>query len=117
MKWSDDDLARLVTPAAVPRAFDVSSSLDCPKCGQEIHEKFGSYPWQVDLKKPFKLTCPVEGTVYPSGYNFLRVSQLSSMAGLMDKAGYDIFALPRMRRLYDGVLDVINIRCFTPALG
>lgn len=65
LAWEDADLARLVTPAAVPRAFDVGASIGCPKCGKTIHEKFGTYPWLVDLKKPFRLTCPVDGSVYP----------------------------------------------------
>lgn len=84
LKWSDEDLARLVTPASVPRAFDVSSSLGCPQCGQKIHEKFGTYPWLVDLKKPFKLTCPVDGSVYPTNdyETYLR-------SGFQEKKGWD----------------------------
>lgn len=65
LDWSDEALSLLVTPANVPRAFDVSAGGGCPHCGKEIY-KFGTYPWKVDLKKPFKLTCPVDGTVYPS---------------------------------------------------
>ena len=84
LKWTDADLARLLAPASVPRAFDVGASVGCPKCGQEIHEKFGTYPWKVDLRKPFKLTCPVDGSVYPdndyAGY-------LAS--GFKEKPGWD----------------------------
>lgn len=65
LEWSDADLAGMVTPGAVPRAFDVSAGGGCPHCGQEIY-KFGTYPWIIDPKKPFKLTCPVDGTIYPS---------------------------------------------------
>ena len=65
LSWSDADLRTLLTPASVPRAFDVGSSIGCPKCGLTIHEKFGTYSWLVDLRKPFKLTCPVDGSVYP----------------------------------------------------
>src|SRR5688572_30838920 len=42
LAWEDEDLARLVTPASVPRAFDVSAQKGCPKCGNEIHERFGT---------------------------------------------------------------------------
>jgi len=65
LEWSDEDLNRLITPASVPRAFDVGT-IGCPKCGRQLYEKFGTYPWVCDLKKPFKVTCPVDGTVYPT---------------------------------------------------
>lgn len=63
---TDEEISALVTPATVPRAFDVGASVGCPRCGKTIHEKFGAYPWIVDLKKPFKLVCPVDNSVYPT---------------------------------------------------
>ncbi len=63
--WDDDALRKLVPTADVPRAFNVGTA-GCPKCGKEIYEKGGTYPWIIDPKKPFKVTCPVDGTTYPS---------------------------------------------------
>lgn len=65
LDWSDQELLALITPASVPRAFDVGT-VGCPKCGRQLYEKYGAYPWICDLKKPFKVTCPVDGTVYPT---------------------------------------------------
>lgn len=65
LEWSDEALLALITPASVPRAFDVGT-VGCPKCGRQLYEKFGTYPWICDLKKPFKVTCPVDGSVYPT---------------------------------------------------
>lgn len=81
---TDEAIAALITPASVPRAFDVSSSAGCPKCGAEIHRKFGVYPWLVDPEKPFKLTCPVDGSVYPSNdyETYFR-------SGFKEKRGWD----------------------------
>ena len=65
MAWSDADLRALATTADVPRAFNVGTA-GCPKCGQKIYAKCGTYPWIIDPKKPFQVTCPVDGTTYPS---------------------------------------------------
>ena len=63
--WDDAELAALIAPARVPRAFDVSA-VGCPVCGNQITEKFGGYAWIVDPKRPFKVKCPVDGTVFPT---------------------------------------------------
>jgi len=63
--WKDEDLVALITDSRVPRAFDVTSG-GCPVCGNKAHEKFGTYPWIVDPKAPFKIKCPVDGTVFPT---------------------------------------------------
>ena len=63
--WDDAELCALIAPASVPRAFDVSA-VGCPKCGNQIMEKFGLYAWIVDPAKPFKIECPVDGTVFPT---------------------------------------------------
>ncbi|MCF6285293.1 MAG: heparinase II/III family protein [Candidatus Hydrogenedentes bacterium] len=65
MAWEDDDLRGLVPTADVTRAFNVGTA-GCPQCGKEIYAKGGTYPWIIDLKKPFKVTCPVDGSTYPS---------------------------------------------------
>ncbi len=65
LEWSDADLRGLVPTADVPRAFNVGT-VGCPKCGKEIYAKGGTYPWIIDLKKPFTVTCPVDGSTYPS---------------------------------------------------
>src|SRR5438094_2668538 len=65
VNWKDEDLAFLLTPPDVPRAFAVSAS-GCPVCGNKIKEKGGDYAWIIDPRQPFKIKCPVDGTVFPS---------------------------------------------------
>ncbi|MES2461169.1 MAG: heparinase II/III family protein [Armatimonadota bacterium] len=88
LDWSDADLRTLITPASVPRAFDVGASVGCPKCGLKIHEKFGTYPWLVDLRKPFKLTCPVDGSVYPDNDYVVDGPQKASAGAKVIDNGY-----------------------------
>lgn len=83
LEFPDADLLSLLAPASVPRAFDLNSSKGCPKCGKAIY-KFGTYPWIIDPKKPFKIKCPVDGSVYPSNdYDAYYRS------GFQDKVGWD----------------------------
>jgi hypothetical protein len=64
--WTDEDLRFLLTSADVPRAFAVNAK-GCPQCGGKIIEKSGSdYGWIIDPKRPFKIKCPVDGSVYPT---------------------------------------------------
>jgi oligo-alginate lyase len=65
MAWDDQALRNLVPTADVTRAFNVGTA-GCPSCGQDIYEKGGTYPWIIDPKTPFKVTCPVDGNTYPS---------------------------------------------------
>lgn len=62
--WSDQDVRRLIPSAKVPRAFNEGTE-GCPKCGKAIYEKAGTYPWIIDPRIPFKVKCPVDGSVYP----------------------------------------------------
>jgi len=64
--WTDEDLRFLLTSSDVPRAFAVNAN-GCPQCGGKIIEKSGSdYGWIIDPKRPFKIKCPVDGSVYPT---------------------------------------------------
>mgnify|MGYP003643957383 CR=1 FL=1 len=75
--WEDDALRAIIPTADVPRAFNVGTA-GCPKCGQEIYAKGGTYPWIIDPKIPFKVKCPVDGSVYPSNdYNGYYNSELN----------------------------------------
>ncbi|MBX3177263.1 MAG: heparinase II/III family protein [Candidatus Hydrogenedentes bacterium] len=65
LAWDDAALRALVPTADVPRAFNVGTA-GCPQCGKAIYEKGGTYPWIIDPKKPFQVTCPVDGSTYPS---------------------------------------------------
>jgi hypothetical protein len=65
LAWDVDALRNLVPTADVPRAFNVGTA-GCPQCGKQIYEKGGTYPWIIDPKQPFKVTCPVDGSTYPS---------------------------------------------------
>ena len=62
--WEDPALRALIPDARVPRAFNVGTA-GCPKCGKKIYEQGGTYPWKLDLKRPFKVTCPVCNTAFP----------------------------------------------------
>lgn len=62
--WSDQDLAALVTPPSVPRAFNISFQ-GCPVHGREAFAT-GNYSFKIDLRRPFKVVCPVGGEEYPS---------------------------------------------------
>ena len=64
LEWGDAELRDLVPTAAVPRAFNVGTA-GCPLCGEEVYEKGGTYPWILDLKRPFTVECPVDGHVFP----------------------------------------------------
>ncbi len=63
--WDDADLRALVPTGDVTRAFNVGTA-GCPQCGKKIYDEGGTYPWKLDPKKPFKVTCPVDGSTYPS---------------------------------------------------
>jgi hypothetical protein len=62
--WDDADLRALIPGADVPRAFNVSTE-GCPKCGKAIYEANGTYPWIIDIRKPFKIECPICHGVFP----------------------------------------------------
>ncbi|HEO69919.1 MAG TPA: hypothetical protein ENN80_01550, partial [Candidatus Hydrogenedentes bacterium] len=51
------------------------------------------------------------------GYNWGWVANITTVAETLKRAGRDVYAIPKMKRLYDGVLDMHAARAFTPALG
>jgi len=74
MYLSDDFLWKLIPGQKLPRAIDVSmNKIDgiqvrpgCLNCGHDI-DRFGGYPYNPDiLDKPWKLTCPSCGAVFPT---------------------------------------------------
>ena len=60
---ADDELLRLIPPASVPRAFNVSIE-GCPVHGKAIY-KHSTYPWILDPARPFVIECPVGHETYP----------------------------------------------------
>ncbi|HZZ44927.1 MAG TPA: heparinase II/III family protein [Tepidisphaeraceae bacterium] len=50
-------------------------------------------------------------------YNFIWIRAISSYAPLLQRAGYDVFALPKTHRLYDAYLEQIIARNFNADLG
>lgn len=83
LAMDDKDLAFLIASSNVPRAFDVSA-IGCPVCGNKIIETFGLYAWIIDPKQPFKIKCPVDGTVFPSN-DF----EAYYRSGFKEKVGWD----------------------------
>ena len=63
---SDDALWDLVPDETVPRALNVAFGKGCPVHGREVFRRGGHYPWVLSVDKPFKVTCPVGGEVYPT---------------------------------------------------
>ncbi len=71
---SDEELWRLIPGQMLPRAIDVTMTkqaggnlrLGCLVCGDEIF-KYGNYPYKLDhFSRPWKLTCPSCGSVFPT---------------------------------------------------
>lgn len=65
MDLPDDEVRRRIPGADVPRAANVNAE-GCPIHGNEVYEKAGTYPWQLDWDHPFTIKCPVGGEVYPA---------------------------------------------------
>jgi len=51
------------------------------------------------------------------GYNLSWVVNITTVAEALQRAGYDAYGIQKLRRLYDGVLDIVNVGRHTPALG
>jgi hypothetical protein len=51
------------------------------------------------------------------GYNFSWVANITTVAEALHRADRDVYAIPKMRRLYDGVIDVVNVGQHTPSVG
>lgn len=84
VEWSDEALRDLIMTAEVPRSFEVCPE-GCPVHGKKIFEQTGKfYPWIVDPKKPFQVTCPVGGETYPSN-DYGRFYR----SGFKDRTGLD----------------------------
>jgi len=58
LDWPDEKLLACIATPDVPRAFNVSTA-GCPTCGKAIYAKGGTYPWKLDLPRPFQVECPV----------------------------------------------------------
>jgi Heparinase II/III-like protein len=65
LEWDDAELRKLIPTADVPRAFNVGTA-GCPECGKRIYQKAGTYPWVIDLRQQFKITCPNCKAQFPS---------------------------------------------------
>ncbi len=64
LDWTDQDIIDLMADARVPRAFDLNAN-GCPIHGAEVFANRGHYPWIVDPRKPFQVTSPIDGRVFP----------------------------------------------------
>ncbi len=66
LAMSDEELWRYVPAPNVLRALNVRFGVGCPVHGNEVFRRGGHYPWKMSREKPFRVTCPVGGEVYPS---------------------------------------------------
>ena len=66
LAMSDEDLWDFILDADIPRALNVRFGEGCPICGKAVFAKGGHYPWIMDPGKPFKVECPVCGTLFPT---------------------------------------------------
>lgn len=84
----------------------------------DILNTTGKTPSYVGIRYALYDSIFRDGAPFESpGYNAGWVSKLSSVARLLKKSNYDLYALPKLRRLYDAVLDIVNIGKFTPSTG
>ena len=63
-KHSDEELLSFVPPPDIPRAYQVNAK-GCPAHGREVF-RHGSYPWKIDVERPYRVKCPIGGEEYPS---------------------------------------------------
>src|SRR4051794_36421327 len=64
--WDDAALTGLIASAAVPRDWGIAADPNCPECGKAIGDPNNKPGWIVDPKKPFKVTCPLCHSVFPT---------------------------------------------------
>ncbi len=64
MEYTPKELRELVPGPEIPRAFDVHFK-QSPTHPEEI-KAYGSYPWIIDPKRPYKLISPVDGSAFPT---------------------------------------------------
>ena len=64
LDWSDEKLLGCIPTASVPRAFNVGTA-GCPDCGKAIYSKGGTYPWKLDVSRPFQVECPICAGRFP----------------------------------------------------
>src|SRR5207249_11716564 len=57
---------------------------------------------------------PEEGA---PGYNSFWVDKISDYGEVLHRTGRNVFALPKVKRLYDGVLDLVTVGKLTPSVG
>ncbi len=85
----DEWLWSLVTTQKLPRGYAVNQALGSPITGLEIY-KFGNYPWLADpLRKPWKLTDPSSGYVFPTNDFFAYYASGIDASGVFDPARAD----------------------------
>ncbi|HCU35463.1 MAG TPA: hypothetical protein DGT21_08385 [Armatimonadetes bacterium] len=64
---SDEQFWTLPPGPAVYRAMGVNQTEGCPKCGKAAYDVGGLWPFKCDiLNKPWKVTCPNCGAVFPT---------------------------------------------------
>ena len=89
LQRSDAEIWSLVSGQGVPRGIHVNPDLGCPRCGRQVYECAGNYPWIVTLARLWKLECPSCGAVWPENdFAALHTSGLAA-GGVFDPARAD----------------------------
>jgi hypothetical protein len=66
VEWDDTALTGLIASASVPRDWGIAADPRCPECGHAIGDPNNNPGWIVDPKKPFKTTCPICKSAFPT---------------------------------------------------
>ncbi|MBN2310918.1 MAG: heparinase II/III family protein [Candidatus Hydrogenedentes bacterium] len=84
-----------------------------------IFKRTGCSPLYTGLNYALYNLVYRDGVPYETspGYNSIWFKTLTMLADTLRGSERDIYAIPKTKRLFDGVLDVINAGQFTPALG
>lgn len=61
---SDEELWGLVPGQELPRGIHTNKEVGCPNCGDAI-VKYGNYPWEYDINRPWRVKCPNCREMYP----------------------------------------------------
>ncbi|HEY8401940.1 MAG TPA: Ig-like domain-containing protein, partial [Cytophagaceae bacterium] len=51
-------LWNIVSSQSIPRSMTVNPQYICPNCKTDLRQKYGNYPWLLNINEPWKIECP-----------------------------------------------------------